>query len=231
MIKFDIKNTSTGKVKFTVDIDCDKSEESSVKLGIAVKVAIKSGANLSGANLSGANLSGANLSDANLLSANLSWANLSDANLSGDNLLGANLSGANLSSANLLGSNLSCAKLLGADLLGANLSGANLSDADLSGANLSSADLSCANLLRADISGANLRYITSGNCIQIITIKDPTYKISDTEEHMAIGCQQQTIKQWFKITVEEISKMDERALEWWRKWKRILRSIMDIDNE
>jgi hypothetical protein len=115
----------------SVSIECDPLAPTPVKLGLAVKAAYKSEADLYGANLSGANLS----------EADLYGANLSGANLSGANLSGANLSGANLSEA---------------DLYGANLSGANLSGANLSGANLSRANLSGANLSRANLSGANL---------------------------------------------------------------------------
>jgi hypothetical protein len=97
-----------------------------VKLGLAIKWAVKSGANLSDAYLRDANLSGANLSDAYLRGANLSGANLSD----------ANLSGANLSDAYLRGANLSGANLSGAYLRGANLSDAYLRDANLSGEQL-----------------------------------------------------------------------------------------------
>ena len=102
-MKFDIQNRFTGSVVFTAEIDCADNAPMSIKLGLAVRVAVKSGAYLSGANLSGADLSGANLSRANLIGANLSGANLSGADLSGANLSGAYLIGANLSGANLSG--------------------------------------------------------------------------------------------------------------------------------
>jgi len=129
MIKFDVKNRWTGSVQFTAEIDCGEAESLSFKMGLAVKWAIKTGANLSGANLRGANLSGANLRGAYLSGANLRDANLSGANLSGANLRGAYLSGANLRDAYLSGANLR-----GAYLSGAYLRGANLRDANLSGA-------------------------------------------------------------------------------------------------
>ena len=110
-MKFDILNRFSGAVQFTAEIECDESAAHSVKIGLAVKWAIKSGANLSRANLSGANLSGANLSRANLSRADLSRANLSGANLSVADLSGANLSGADLSRADLSGANLSGKKL------------------------------------------------------------------------------------------------------------------------
>jgi len=61
----------------------------------------------------------------NLRWADLSRANLRGANLRGADLRGANLSWANLSGADLRGADLSRANLRGADLSGANLSGAN----------------------------------------------------------------------------------------------------------
>ena len=109
--KFSVLNRFTGAVQFEAAIDCAKSSPTSVKLGLAVKWAYKSGANLSGANLSGAYLSGAYLSGANLSGANLSGANLSGAYLSGADLSGADLSGANLSGADLSGAYLSGAKI------------------------------------------------------------------------------------------------------------------------
>ena len=93
-----------GEVK--VEIACDPTASAWVKLGLAVKAALKGRANLSGADLSGANLSGADLSEANLSRANLSGANLSGADLSEANLYGADLSGADLSGANLSGEQL-----------------------------------------------------------------------------------------------------------------------------
>jgi len=100
----------TGAVVFSAEIECKPDELPSTKLGLAVKVAVKSRADLSGANLSGANLSRADLSGANLSRADLSRADLSRADLSGANLSGADLSGAYLSGANLSGADLSGAK-------------------------------------------------------------------------------------------------------------------------
>jgi len=122
LLKFDVLNRFSGAVQFTAEIACAESELTGVKLGLAVKWAIKSSANLSGAYLSGANLSSADLSGADLSGANLSGADLSGADLSGANLSGAYLSGADLSRANLSGANLSGANLSGADLGGADLS-------------------------------------------------------------------------------------------------------------
>ncbi len=52
-MKFDIKSRFSGAVQFSADIECDESESYSVKLGLAVRWAFKTGANLRGANLRG----------------------------------------------------------------------------------------------------------------------------------------------------------------------------------
>ncbi|TFE99444.1 hypothetical protein B5M44_04395 [Shinella sumterensis] len=113
-MRFDILNRFTGAVQFTAEIECKPDEFPSVKLGLAVKAAVKEKANLYGANLYGADLRSADLRSANLYGADLRSADLRSADLCGANLCGANLCGANL---------------CGANLCGANLCGANLKDA------------------------------------------------------------------------------------------------------
>ena len=90
MIKFDILNRFSGAVQFTAEINCSENEAKSIKVGLAVKWALKGGANLGGANLGDAYLRGANLGGANLGDAYLRGANLGGANLRGANLGGAN---------------------------------------------------------------------------------------------------------------------------------------------
>ena len=152
MTNFQIKSLFSGDVILETEIASEYDGYSyGFRLGLAIKAAYKSGANLSGADLRGADLRGADLRGADLSGAYLHGANLSGADLSGANLHGANLIGADLSGADLHGANLS-----GADLSGANLSGAYLSGADLSGAYLSGADLRGADLSGAYLHGANL---------------------------------------------------------------------------
>ncbi len=127
LIKFDVLKRFSSEVAFTAEIECAEDASTSIKMGLAVRWAIKSRANLSGADLSGANLSGADLSGANLSRAYLRGAYLSGANLSGAYLSGADLRGADLRGADLRGADLSRAYLRGADLRGADLRGANLS--------------------------------------------------------------------------------------------------------
>ena len=139
MIKIEIKNRWSLKVQFTAEIECDESASIGVKLGLALKWAIKTKADLR---------------DAVLRDADLSDADLSGAVLRGADLRGADLRDAVLRDADLSGAVLRGAVLRGADLSGAVLSGAVLRDADLSGAVLRGADLSGAVLRDADLSDA-----------------------------------------------------------------------------
>ena len=160
-MKFQIKNRWTGSVIFTSEIDADESAPRSIKLGLAVHIAVNEKAPLRDADLLGADLRDADLSDADLRGAALRDADLRGADLSGASLGGADLSGADLSDADLSDADLRGATLRGADLLGADLRdadllGADLRGADLSGADLRGADLSGADLSDADLSGASL---------------------------------------------------------------------------
>jgi uncharacterized protein YjbI with pentapeptide repeats len=129
-----------------VEIDCAADLSQGVKLGLAIRIAIKRGANLRGADLNGADLNGADLNCAVLRGADLSGANLRGADLNGAVLRDADLSGA---------------VLRGADLSGANLSGAVLRGADLNGAVLRDADLRDAPAI-PDLDGKILAQIESG---------------------------------------------------------------------
>ena len=62
-IKFDVLNRFTGAVQFTAEIECDEGASVSVKLGLAVRWAVKARADLAGAYLAGAYLAGADLID------------------------------------------------------------------------------------------------------------------------------------------------------------------------
>ena len=82
-MKFNILNRFTYSVQFTAEIDgnlhCKEDESTSIKIGLAVKWAIKNSADLSSADLRSADLRSADLSYANLRSADLRSADLSSA--------------------------------------------------------------------------------------------------------------------------------------------------------
>ena len=80
-MQYEIKNRFSLEVIFTAEIEADEKTSNSIKLGLAIKAAIKIKANLQEADLQWANLQ----------EANLQWANLQEANLRGANLRGANI--------------------------------------------------------------------------------------------------------------------------------------------
>ena len=204
-MRYPIHNRWSGAVQFVAEMECAEGERAGIKIGLAVKWALKNDAVLRGAVLSdavlrGADLSGAVLSDAVLSGAVLSGAVLSGADLSGAVLRGAVLRGAVLRGAVLSGAVLRGAVLSDAVLRGADLSGAVLSDADLSGADLSGADLSGAVLSDAVLSGADgEKHHVDGRC-GIIQAGDPNgwlaFGYVDTESQairVHIGCRRKSL--------------------------------------
>ena len=92
-MQFEIKSRWSGAVIFTAYIEADESASASIKLGLAVKEAVKARADLSCANLRGAYLRGAYLRGAYLRGAYLRDADLSCADLRDADLRGAYLNG------------------------------------------------------------------------------------------------------------------------------------------
>jgi len=101
--KFEVRNRWTGAVQFTAEISVTPDMTPRLKLGLAIRWAVKTGANLYGADLYGADLYGADLYGADLYGADLSGADLTRANLTGANLTRADLTRADLTRANLSG--------------------------------------------------------------------------------------------------------------------------------
>src|SRR5574343_304666 len=96
----------------------------------------------------------------------------------------------------------------------ANLRYANLSGANWSGANLRYADLSGANLRGANLFGSNLIIYQSG-----------LWQAYIQEDMIRIGCQYHSVKSWESFTDDEISKMHDDALRYWKENKEIILSI------
>jgi len=231
-MKFDILNRFTGAVQFTAEIECSAHSLPSIKAGLAVKAAVKEKANLEGANFYGANLEGANLVRANFVRANLEGANFYGANLEGANFYGANLEGANLVRANFVRANLEGANFYGANFYGANLVRANLVRANLVRANLVRANLVRANFYGANLYGANLYGANlegaNGNNEHIKSLQAGAYTVAYTDTIMQIGCQRHVIADWWAFDDHAIAGMDgEKALEFWRSWKKILQHIIE----
>ena len=91
-MKYEIKHRYTGAVLFTAELGAEYDNESeSIRLGAAVKIAVKAKANLSYSNLSYSNLRGSNLSGSNLSYSDLSGSDLLGSDLSYSNLRGSDL--------------------------------------------------------------------------------------------------------------------------------------------
>ena len=157
--------------------------------------------------------------------ANLSYEDLSFLNLANVNLKSANLFRANLTRTNLSGANLSEANLSEANLFIADLSKADLSKADLYYANLSEADLS-----EADLSEAKLQNVI-GNMAEVKSLQIDKWIVVFTKDVMQIGCQRHPIENWWVFSDEEIKCMDRYALNWWYKYKSVLKTIITESNK
>ena len=157
-------------------------------------------------------------------------ANLYEANLRGANLRGADLRGANLYGADLYGADLRGADLRGANLYGADLYGADLYGADLRGANLYGADLYEADLYEADLRGATV----DGETVMKTPIQISCglrYVALITDGYMRLGCKRFTHSEWEKFSDDEISLMDNGALEFWKQWKSPLLAMCKAHRE
>ena len=148
--------------------------------------------------------------------AKLCGANLRAAKLRGADLCAADLRDADLRDADLRDTDLRAADLCGADLRGADLRGADLCGADLRGANLRGADL-CG----ADLCGEKLKSIP-------VFIYGLKWFVTVTNEFLTIGCQRHTHAEWAAFSDEQISDMDEGALNFWQMWKPSLLSVCAV---
>ena len=100
-MKYEIKNRWNGAAIWTGDIDPPQGTPTGAMLGIALRAAVKAGADLRRAVLTGADLRRAVLTDADLTDAVLRRADLRRADLTGADLTGADLTDADLHRADL----------------------------------------------------------------------------------------------------------------------------------
>jgi len=105
---------------------------------------------------------------------------------------------------------------------------ADLRNADLRFADLTDANLEFADLRNADLRNANLEFAI-GNSKEVQTIQTSTYHINIFSDKIQIGCEVHKIKDWFEFSDSQIIEMDGKdALIWWRKWKPILKLIVEL---
>ena len=158
-------------------------------------------------------------------------ANLKYADLRGSDLRRANLKYVDLIGSALRGSDLRGADLRGSDLRGADLRRAYLRNTDLRDVDLRDADLRDVDLRDVDLRDVDLRDVDLRDCIgnnkEIKSLQIGTYLISYTKNILNIGCKSHTLDEWKVFTDDEISKMDEYALEWWKLNKDIVIELVE----
>jgi hypothetical protein len=182
----------TRRVLFEAEIVADADTSGGVRLGLAVKLALKAGADLGGAYLRGADLR--------------------VADLRGAYLRGADLRGADLRGADLGGAYLGGAYLGGADLRGAYLRGADLGGADLGGAYLGGVRWG---------EGAKWRegVLVTREPILLLLPGVP-HRVTILDRHIEVGCQLHEIAAWAAMGEAAIVEMDgARGVEMWRTWR------------
>ena len=112
---------------------------------------------------------------------------------------------------------------------------ANLTHIDLGGADLTYADLTHADLRGTNLSGADLRYANLkgilGNNKEIKTLQLGVYITVISKHGISIGCEQHTLEEWKEFTDEDISAMDDGALEWWTTWKDVIFRVVEETKE
>ena len=92
---------------------------------------------------------------------------------------------------------------------------ANLREADLRGADLYGADLREAYLRGVDIDGETVK-------LTPLTVSNLIYHCLITDNYMRLGCKRFTHTEWENFNDEQILKMDDDALPFWKTWKEPL---------
>jgi uncharacterized protein YjbI with pentapeptide repeats len=119
------------------------------------------------------------------------------------------------------------ASLANADLQFANLRGADLRGADLRGADLRGAKLQGADLQGANLQHADIRYVGGDGKILKSILDWWRIVIARDFNIMAIGCEQHSIDKWMLFSDVEIDNMDSKALTWWKKYKPMIKNIIE----
>lgn len=72
----------------------------------------------------------------------------------------------------------------------------------------------------------NLKLV-AGDGIFIKTIQLPNYDVVFSTTHMQIGDEYHQIDQWFDFSDDDISKMSDGTLVWWKKWKPFIKLAVE----
>jgi uncharacterized protein YjbI with pentapeptide repeats len=176
---YQIKNRFTNAVMFEYTAPDDQVGVNQSKLiGLAVRKALESGADLRGAYLRDADLNGVDLRGAYMRGVDLG-----DADLRGAYMGGADLRDAYLRDADLNGVDLRGAYMRGAYLRDAYMGGVDLRDADLSGADLRDAYLGGADLRGAYLGGAYIFKIKNIDAAILAAIEAPGNELRMSSWH------------------------------------------------
>ena len=95
----------------------------------------------------------------------------------------------------------------------------------MQGTSLRGGNFSFADMFNVQLDRTKVNFIVGDN--HFIKSLHLGYKIAYTNKELAIGCQQHLIKDWWGFTDIEIYKMDKKALDWWCKWRNVLRDIIE----
>lgn len=60
---------------------------------------------------------------------------------------------------------------------------------------------------------------------KVISLTIYPYPVTISEKIIRIGCQEHSPDRWFSFSDEEIWKMDDKSLEWWKAHKETIRSL------
>ena len=83
-----------------------------------------------------------------------------------------------------------------------------------------------ANLQGANLRGADLRWADLPT--DVIRIDGMRWDVTILYGYMCIGCQHHHVDDWNKFTDDEISKMDDDALEFWKENKGKLIAVANL---
>jgi len=148
------------------------------------------------------------------------------ADFRGADLMKVKFRGEDFRKADFREANLKLADLCGANCQWANFWGANCQWVNFQQADLREANLQWTNLWGADLRGARINNVI-GNGLEIKSMRVAKWIITWTSVDLAIGCEQHAIKDWWDFDNEKIDSMAPDALTWWRKWKPILRQVIE----
>jgi hypothetical protein len=181
---YQIKNRFTNAVMFEYTAPDDQVGVNQSKLiGLAVRKALESGADLRDAYLRDADLNGVDLRGAYMRGVDLGDADLRGAYMGGADLRDAYLRDADLNGVDLRDADLRGAYLRDAYMGGVDLRGADLSDADLRDAYLGGADLRDAYMGGVDLRGADLLKIKNIDAAILAAIEAPGNELRMSSWH------------------------------------------------